>query len=128
VRAALRVQAPIGDAQPLHWPAGNQVLGDNLFGVFRAHASVPYRIRIDHDRRAVLALVQTAGLVDAHAASQSGIARELLQARVQLALSVARAGGTRRIRGADVVADENMTLEYGQAEFSLVLREASSSE
>lgn len=82
MRTALRVQAGVGDPQPLHGPAGNQVLAHDLFGVFGLHSAIPDRVGIDDDRRPVLALIQAPGFVDAHLASQTGFARQLLQPRM----------------------------------------------
>ncbi len=118
MRAALRIQARVSNAQPLHRTPADQMLGDNLFRVLWAHAAVPHRLRIDHHRGAVLALVQTAGLVDSHPAGQSGLLAQLIEPRVQLAGSIAGAGGPGRIGRANIVADKNVALEYGQTRFS----------
>jgi hypothetical protein len=114
VRAALGVQAFVGDAEPLDRFAIDKVLAHNLFSIFRLHATVPDCFGIDHNSRSVFALVQAAGLVDAHPAGQTGILGELIEARVQLALAVGGAGRAGRIRGASVVADENVAFKQGQ--------------
>ena len=41
----------------------HDVLADNLRHIFRLHKSVPDPLWIDHNRRPMLALIQTAGLV-----------------------------------------------------------------
>jgi hypothetical protein len=79
------------------------------------HVSVPHGLWIHHHRRPVLALVQAAGFVDPHLAAQPGLARQLLQPRVQFACSIACARGPRRVSGADVVADKDVAFKYGQA-------------
>ena len=120
VRTAPGVEALIGDAQPLHRPARDQVLGDNLRGVFGPHLPVPDGLRVDHHRGAVLALVKAAGFVDPDTAAQAGFFRQLLEPGVQFALSVHGAGRPRRIRGADIMTDKNMVFEDGQAVISLL--------
>ena len=67
----------------------------------------------------VLALVQAAGLIDAHLARKAGGLGKLLQLRVQIALSILGAGGPRRTGGTGVAADKNVVFERGQAEFLL---------
>jgi hypothetical protein len=62
----------------------------------------------------VLALIETAGLVDAHLARETGLLRQLLQARMQLAFSISSAGGAGRIRGARVKANEYMMFKSRQ--------------
>ena len=69
MRASLGVYAFIGQAEPLDWPTSDKVLVDYFGGVFRPDVAVPDSLRIDDDRAAVLALVQAAGLVDAHLAA-----------------------------------------------------------
>ncbi len=116
MRAAFGVQTRIGDAQPLHGPAGDEVLAHDLFRVFGLDAAIPDGVRVDDDSGPVLALVEAAGLVDAHPAAQTGFARELLQARVQRAGSVTRAGGPRRIGRARIETDKDVAFKWGQAE------------
>lgn len=119
MRAALGIQALIGDPQPLDRPAANQVLLHNRSRIFGLHAAVPDRLRIDHDHRAMLTLVQAPCLVDSHPRSQPGSLCKLLQLRVQLALSVRGAGWPRRIGRTSVVANKNMALKQRQAMFLL---------
>jgi hypothetical protein len=116
MRAAFGIHARVGKAQPLHRPPAHQVLRHNLFRVLRLHVPVPNRIGIHHYRGPMLALVQAAGLVDAHLRAQPGLARKLLQARVQSARSVACARGSRRIGRASVVTDKDVSFKWGQAE------------
>jgi len=116
MRARLGINALLGQPQPLHRPPRHQVLGHNLLGIFRFHVPVPHRVGINHHRRPVLALVQAAGLVDPHLPSQSGLAAQLLQPRVQFALSIGGAARPRRIGGACVMADKNMAFECWQVQ------------
>ncbi len=120
MRTTLGVQAILGHAQALHGPAGDQMLGNNGFGILRPDVAVPNGFRINNHHGAVLALVEAAGFVDAHAAGKPGGFGEPLQAGVQIACAVARAGGPRRFRRASIVADKHVTLKAGQTAFLLV--------
>ena len=113
MRAALRVQARVGNAQALHRTAGDQMLAHNVFRVLWLHPAVPDGVRIDNDSGPVLALVKAARFVDAHLAAQTGLARKLLQPRVQRAGSIARAGGPRRIGGARIETNKNVSFKWG---------------
>jgi hypothetical protein len=113
--AALRIAALLGNAQPLHWPAAYKVLGNNFFGIFGLHVAVPDRVGVNHHRGAVLALVKAAGLIDSHLRAQSSLPRQLLQPRMQIAFSILRATGPRRIGGSDIMTDKNVAFECGQA-------------
>jgi hypothetical protein len=115
MRAAFRVHAPIGEAQPFHRPPANQVLGDNLFRILRLHVAVPHGVWVNHHSGTVLALVKAAGLVDPHLSAESSLARELLQPRMQAAGSIGCARWPRRIHGPNVMADKDVTFKRGQA-------------
>lgn len=78
MRAAFGVEAFAGDAQPFHGMAAHQVLLHNLGGIFGAHASVPDSVGIHDDGRAMLALVEAAGLVNANPIAQTGGLGQLL--------------------------------------------------
>jgi len=115
VRAIFVIEALVGNAEPLHGPAANEVLLDNGLGVFRFDVAIPDGFRVDNHRGSVFALVKAAGLVDAHLASQSRGFGKLLQPGMQVALSVCGAGGARGALGAGVVANKDVVLECGQA-------------
>jgi len=66
----------------------HDVLADNLRHIFRLHKSVPDPLWIDHNRRPMLALIQTAGLVRAHRSLQPGSADRILEKLLQLVLAV----------------------------------------
>jgi len=118
MRAALRIQALVGDPQPLYRTPGNQMFGHDLVGILRLDVSVPDSLRIDHHRGSVLALVKAARFINAHPAGQSCIFSELIQSRVQLALSIGCARRTRRIRRAGIMANKDVALERWQEVFS----------
>jgi hypothetical protein len=71
----------------------------------------------------MLALVQAAGFVDAHLGAKSSGLGELLQLRVQLALSVGIARRPGCIRRAGIRADKDVVFECGQAVFLLKVGE-----
>ena len=113
VGAGFGVKAGVSDAESLDGAAGDEVLGDNFIGIFGFDAAIPDGIGVDNDGGAVLALVEAAGLVDADAAGEAGFPSELREAGVERTLAVGSAGGAGRIGGADVVTDEDVTLEEG---------------
>jgi hypothetical protein len=115
MRARLGINTPIGQAQPLHRSAVYQVLLHYLRGIFRLHMPVPDSLGIHNDRRPVFALVQAARLVDADGISQAGGLGELLQLRVQFALSIGCARGPWSTFRTDIVAYKNVVFKQGQA-------------
>jgi len=115
MRATLRVQAVIGNPQPLHRPPAHQVLLHNLRSILRLHTAVPHRLRIDHHRGPVLALVQAAGLVDAHLPAQPSGFAQRLQLREQFAGAIRCARRPRSTRRPRIKADKNMMFKCRQA-------------
>jgi hypothetical protein len=79
VRAAFGVQALVGHAQPLDRLAAHQVLLNDVRGIRGVHVAVPDRLGINHHHGPVFALVQAAGLVDAHRFAQARGPGKLLQ-------------------------------------------------
>ena len=88
-------------------------------GVCWLHMAVPDGIGIDDYGGPMLALVETAGFVDADGRAEAGSFRELLQLGEELAFSVGGAGRAGRFGGTGVVADKYMTFKWGQAMFLL---------
>jgi hypothetical protein len=117
MRAALRIDAPLSQPQPLDGPSAHQVLFHNRRRIRGLHVSVPHGLGINHHRRPVLALVQAEGFVDAHRGAQTGRLRQLLQLCVEIAFSIGSARWPGRIGRAGVVADKNMAFKCGQAVF-----------
>lgn len=115
MRTGFGVEAIFVEAQALDGTTADEVFGDDGFGIFRMDVAVPDGVRVDDDRGTVLALIETTGLVDAHAAGKAGFPAQLLQAGMQIAFSIAGAGRTRRVRRTDVVTDEDVTFKPGQS-------------
>lgn len=116
MRAGFGVEAIFGDAEPLDGTATDEMFGDDLTSIFGLNVAVPYSIGINNHGGTVLALVEAERLVDADATGKACFPGELLQARVQFALSIARAGRTRSLRRTDIVANEDVAFEPGQAD------------
>ena len=115
VRAGLGVDASVGQTETLDGLAADQVLFHNLRGVRGLYVAIPDGLGIDHNRGAVLALIETAGFVDAHGAAEAGGLRELLQLGEELAFPIGRTGWAWRIGRACVLADKNMMLKGWQS-------------
>src|ERR1700761_3624789 len=114
MRAARRIQAALGQAQPLHRAPVQQMLADDLLDVVWLHKAIPDRPRIHHHRRPVLALVKASGLVHANLVPQPGALHRVLHASVDLALAVGGAGRPRRLRSPEICADKDMAIESRQ--------------
>jgi hypothetical protein len=108
VRAALGVNALFRQPQAFYRPAVDQVLFDNLRSILRPYMAIPNRFGIDHHRRPMLALVKTAGFVDAHLGAQPGSLGQLRQLGMKFALSIGCAGWARGAFRADVMTNKNM--------------------
>ncbi len=76
VGAGFGVEAGIGDTEALDGAAGDEVLRDDLIGVFGFDAAIPDGVGVDDDGGAVLTLVEASGLVDADAAGEAGFPSE----------------------------------------------------
>ena len=111
MRAHSRVQAAFRQPQPLHRPSMHQVLLHNLVHIARLRKPVPHRFRIHHHHCPVLALVQAAGLVDAHPALQPRRLRRILQRILQSPALPARTTRPRRRRIALVRTHKHMMLK-----------------
>ena len=118
MRARFGVDAALAQAEALDGATCNEMLGDDGLSVFGADVAVPDGIGVYHHRGPVLALIEAAGLVNAHSAGESRLLDELLQAGVQIAFPIAGAGGAWRLRRANVVADKDVALEPGHRQSS----------
>ena len=114
VRASLCVQAGVVQAQALNRAAVDEMFLDDLVDVLQLNEAVPDRFRIDNNGGAVLALVQTPGLIGTNLVLQPGLLQSILEGGFEL---LSAPGATAWAGGALVAfisADKNMVLELGQ--------------
>lgn len=83
----------------------------DLVDVCRGDTAVPDTFRVDDDGDAVLALIEAAGLIGAHATLQRVRLNEKLEARAHRARPLGGAAAARVARGALVLAHEDVALE-----------------
>jgi hypothetical protein len=95
------------------------MLFNDLRRIARLHVAVPDGFGIYNNDWAVLALIETERLVDAHFRAEARSLRQLLQLGEDFAFSVGRAGGAGRVGGTDIVANKDMMFKFGQAVFLL---------
>jgi hypothetical protein len=114
MRARLRVNASIRNAQPLDRSSIHQVLLDDLGRILGFYAAIPHGFGIDDNRGPVLALVQAQRFVDADI-RQAGSLGKLLQLAKDFALSIGSAGGAGCSLGANVMADKDVMLVKRQS-------------
>ncbi len=91
-----------------------QVLLDNLVQVLRLHKSIPNLLRIDHDCRAMLTLLQAAGFVHPQHPGQLGCLDLVFEQRMKFSLPIWTARRPRRVRLTLIGADKDMTIEFRQ--------------
>ena len=114
MRAAFGVNACVGQPQPLHWLSFHQMLFHNVRGIGWLHMAIPDGFRVNHDHRAVFALVQAERLVDPDSGTESSGLGQLLQLGVQFRFTVSRAGWAGCVGGTDVVTDKYMMFKGRQ--------------
>jgi hypothetical protein len=83
VCAAFHIQAGILDYAPLQRTTAHDVSLDEFLYVLRRHISIPHRLRIHHNNRPVLTLIETAGLIDAELPFQPTLCNLTLEDRMQ---------------------------------------------
>jgi hypothetical protein len=77
--ACFGVQAGVGEAQAVDMATRDEVLLDDLGGIFGLDVAVPDGVGVNDDYGAVFALVETASFVDADFGFESRGAAELLK-------------------------------------------------
>jgi hypothetical protein len=105
------VQAFIGQSKALDWFASYDVGFDDLLNVSLGDESIPYGLGIDHEIRAVLALIETAGLVGSHFAFEASFCQFLLEEFLQFGLARGIAASPRISWRALVAAYEDVFFE-----------------
>ena len=112
MRAMLGVEAGSGEAQPLHGAAMDEVLGDDLFYIFKLNEAVPDGFGIDHHRRAVLALIEAAGLVGTDKVLETCVFDGILEGGFKLLAAVRQAAWTGRGFVALIRTDKDVMLKF----------------
>jgi hypothetical protein len=107
------VQAFIGQSKALDWSAADDVGLDDLVDIGLGDVSIPHGLGIDDEVRAVLALIETAGLVGSHFAFEAAFCQLLLEKFLQFRLAGWITASPRISGRALVAADEDVFLELG---------------
>src|SRR5262245_36847235 len=89
------------------------MLLDDLLDVAWSHAGVPHGLRVDDDRHAALALIETARLVGPHAPLQTALVQAHLEKLGDELGPLLRAAALRISRLAPVDAGEDVALVSG---------------
>ena len=111
MRAMGGVDAGIGQAEAFDGLAADEVLGDDLLDVVEVDEAVPDGLGIDDHDRAVLALVEAAGFVDADAVLEAGGFDGVLEVAFEVFAVLVAAAGAVRGFVALVEADEDVVVE-----------------
>lgn len=116
--AVLGIETGAGKSKALHGAAMDEVLGDDLFDVFKVNEAIPDGLGIDHDDGAVLALVEAAGLVGADEVLEASILDRVLEGRFELLAAMGKAAWTGGRFVALVGADKDMVFKFRHGEDS----------
>lgn len=73
------IQAAFGQPQAFYWLAADYVGVDDFFDVGLGYVSVPDGLGIDHEVRAVLALIQTSRLIGTDFAFEAALGEFLFE-------------------------------------------------
>jgi hypothetical protein len=111
VRTVFGIQAGIRDQEPLDWAISENVRFNDFLNITQGDVSIPDSFGVNHDVRAMLALIETSCLVGAHLTLQSATRQSPLERLVQFTGSgwVARATGI--FRRPLVGTNKNVLLE-----------------
>ena len=114
VGALLGVEAGVGEAKALDGSAVEKMSGDDFRDIFEMDESVPDGLGIDHNDRAVFALVEAAGLVGADVMLEAGFLDGVFEGGFELFAAVGKATGTGGGFVALVGADEDVVVKLRQ--------------
>lgn len=109
--ARVRIQTGVSQTQSLHRLTGQNVRLDNLIHIRFGNPAVPDCLGVDDYVGAMLALVETPGLVRAHAAFQSTFGEFLLEEFLQTSFGCWIAASPGMPCRALVSADEDVSFE-----------------
>ena len=105
------IQAGVGQHQAPHGLSTDDVRFDDVVNVGFGDVSVPHGIGIDHDIRAVLALIETARLIGPHFAFEAAFCQFLFEQFLQHRLAAGIATSPRISGRALIAAYEDMFFE-----------------
>ena len=111
--AGFGVEAGFGEAEAFDWLPSEDVGFDDLVYVSLGDVAVPDCVGVDDDVRAVLALVEAAGLVGTDSAFQASLGQFLLEEFLEPGFGSGVAGSAGMACGALVSADEDVFFEFG---------------
>ena len=114
VRASLCIQAGAGKSKALDWAAMDEVFCDDFIDIFEVDEAVPDGLGIDHHGRAVLALIEAAGLVGADEMLEASVFDGVLEGGFELLAALRETAWTRCGLVALVGADEEVMFEFRQ--------------
>lgn len=106
------IQAGVGQHQTLHGFSTDDVRFDDFVNGGCGDVSVPHGIGIDHDIRAVLALIEAAGLISADSSLEAAFCQFLLKQFLQGRLAAGIAASPRISGRALIAAYEDVFFEF----------------
>jgi hypothetical protein len=110
------IDAAIRQLQSLHWTAIHDVRRHNLFHIGRIYKAVPDRLRVDHHRRPVLALIQASRFIRAHLGAHTGFGQLLLEKSLEIAFPGRIARSPRMPLGPLVTTYKDVVQKLGHAQ------------
>jgi hypothetical protein len=105
------VQAIVGDQEVGQDLAPEDSLGDNARHILDLDAAIPDALRVNHDRWAVLALLEATGMIRTRQRTESGLLECDLEGLPQLLMSVRVTAPSLVAGRTNVTANENMMRE-----------------
>ncbi len=112
------VEAGICQLESFYWFATDDVRIDDFVHVVFGHMSIPDGVRVDDNIRAVLALVEAAGLVGADFAFQAAFSQLLFEELLQAGLGGGIAAPAWVPRRALITTDKDVLIELWHGVFT----------
>ena len=110
------VEAGVCQHQPLYRLSSDDMRLDNLIQISQGYAAVPHGVRINHQIRAVLALVETTGLVGPDLPFQPSLGQLLFESLLQLRAGLGIAATTGMACRPLVATNKDVFLKLGHEE------------
>ena len=108
--ACWRIDAVISQPQSFYWNAASDVRFDDLGYVLKANAAIPNLIRINHNIRSMLALIQTSSFIGANCGLEAARGDGIFKRPVQLTCCGRIAARPSASRLPPIGANEDMVL------------------